>query len=401
MPVLARGLALALTLALACGCATLPPAYPRGPAAPAAQLGIWCEFLPYGDVAATLPDLARHNCELILHIEKEDIGDPALAALCRAAEREGVPILAWLLLPYDEHLYLGEYSIEPMRELALRFLDWSAQERLAVKGIALDCEPSPLLGRQMLAELRRFSICGLARLMRTERDPARFAASITRTRAFVDELKARDLVVMGSANRAFLDALHYRNVALQDSLNVSFTMIDWDLATFITYRYLATRGGYLAMVKRYAYLAHAHFGDRAALDLGLTDSHREIPGHRERAELFGAPAYYQRLLDGIRDPQQLAEAIGVALGEGVSRIHLFSLDAAVRSAHGLDEWLASAAAARPRTGPAAWTPVNSLKTAALAATVEGLYRALVGRTPPPRSDSAAACPPLPCAPAPG
>ena len=56
---------------------------------PAPQLSIWCEFMPYKEVAATLPILARYHCDLLLHVGRSDVGSPDLVALCRAARSNG------------------------------------------------------------------------------------------------------------------------------------------------------------------------------------------------------------------------------------------------------------------------------------------------------------------------
>ena len=72
-----RGMALALWSVAAAAAAGEPP--------PIERLAIWCEFMPYAEVEAHLPVLAKYDCDLILHVERESFGDPAFAALLRAA----------------------------------------------------------------------------------------------------------------------------------------------------------------------------------------------------------------------------------------------------------------------------------------------------------------------------
>jgi len=342
------------------------------------RLAIWCEFLPYSQVLAHLPVLKKHDCRLILHIEPKDVGRPDLAAVCRAARAQGVPLTAWLLLPYEEHLYVGEDSIAPTRDFCRRLLDWSNQEHLGLNAIVFDCEPSPLLGRRLFEKVRRVRPAGLVQIMRAESDPARFAANVAALNDLIAELHRSGVTVSGAANRVFLDFLHHGNTAVQDAMNAPFTMIAWDQASFITYRYRASQADYAAMINRYATLAHCYFGERAALDIGLIGDHRHIAENARRAELFGGGEFFMSYLDGMRSVYDLQEAVGIALGRGITQINLYSLDGAVDSVAGLDRWLQAAGEARPITGWAAWTPLRSLKMAALAAVLDGGYRLLVG-----------------------
>jgi hypothetical protein len=368
----------ALAAAVASGSAARPADAesdaPRGP-----RLGIWCEFMPYPEVFGTLPLLARYRCELLLHVERRDIGDPVLAALYREARRQGVRVIAWPLLPYDEHLYLGEESLGPMRELTRRFLDWSREAGFPVDGVVMDCEPSPLLGRRMARGIQRLDLPALARLFRGTKDPAAFTNGVAAIRRFIGELHGHGLPVYGAANRVLLDCARYGNVAMQDSLNAPFTMLPWDRTSFITYRYKASHADYVAMINRYASIARRHFGERAALDMGLTGSHQVIPGHRDRAQRFGASGFFLSFLAGIESPDELRTAIGVALSRGVTHINLFSLDGAAASPLGLEAWLEAAASARSVRGLARWSPCGSAKIATLQFLLEAVYRVAVGR----------------------
>lgn len=360
-------------------------------APPRARLAIWCEFMPYRDVLPHLPALARYECDLLLHVGAGDIGSPDLARACRAARGQGVRVTAWFLLPYDEHLYVGEKSIEPTKDLARRFAAWARQEDLGVASVVFDCEPSPLLGRRLFACVRRGQVFGLARILRQETNPAAFASAAAELNALIDELHGQGFQVMGAANRVFLDFLARGNTSVQDALNAPFSMVKWDRLSFITYRYHASQVQYVAMVNRYAYLAALHFGDRAALDLGLLGDQRDFPEHRERADLFGGGRAFTGYLDGMRSVFDLREAVGIALGRGVRHINLYSLEGAVGSIAGLDYWLRAAAESTPLTGLARWTPIASSKLRFTAALLSGLYSTMVGQP----QDPAPASPPTP------
>lgn len=344
-------------------------------------LAIWCEFMPYCEVRSTLPELARFRYDLLLHVGPADVGRDDLADLLRAADQQGVKVFAWFLLPYDEHLYVGEETIATVRQLARRFLAWSDEAHLVVRGVVFDCEPSPLLGRELFAEARRGRVLGLARVLRRERNAGRFARSIRDLSGLVRELQGRGVYVIGAGNRVFLDFLQRGNVTVQDTLNAPFSMIPWDRISYITYRYHATQPQYVTMVNRYARLARRFHGPRAALDLGLLGDQRHFPEHRERAELFGGGDHFMAFLKGITSTRDLREVVGVAVSQDLEFIHLYSLEGAVDSVAGLEHWLRAASEARPATWGERWTPVGSLRAALLGATLNGLFKVLVGVEP--------------------
>ena len=345
--------------------------------APRPHLSIWCEFMPYKEVEATLPALARYDCDLLLHVGREDIGSKDLVSLCRAARLNGVKISAWLLLPYDEHLYVGEATADPIRDFSLQFVDWSHKETLAIDWVVFDCEPSPLLGKKLFAEARQGDVVALARILRGETEPAQFSDSVDKLNALIDELHGRGVKVMGAANRVFLDFLRHDNTEVQDSLNAPFSMVRWDRTSFITYRYKASQVEYVSMVNRYAGLAHLYFGDKAALDLGLLGDQRDFADHRERAELFSGGDFFISYLNGMRSTCDLQEVVGVSLGRGVTHINLYSLEGAADSVAGLDYWLRAASESQPLTGLDRWTPVKSAKMGFMGWLLNALYRASV------------------------
>ncbi len=174
---------------------------------PIDRLAIWCEFLPYAEVEAQLPVLATYDCDLILHVERESFADPDFAKLLRAAARAGVGVDAWLLLPYQEHLYVGQASVKATRALARQAADFFGENNVQVRAFVFDCEPSPLAGARAVrggageepaaTGAGRCATSSIAEAFR--RDTAEINGLIT-------ELRGRGYAVDGAANRAFLDA---------------------------------------------------------------------------------------------------------------------------------------------------------------------------------------------------
>jgi hypothetical protein len=356
--------------------------YAKSPEPARPRLAIWCEFLPYRDVLPTLPVLAKYRCDLLLHVGPGEIGDPDLARVYREAREHGINVVAWFLHPYEQHLYIGEETVAATRDFSRRFLDWAEREKLDARWVVFDCEPSPLLGRELFAHVRRFNIAALARTLRREKNAGRFARSVAALNELIEELHARDVRVMGAANRVFLDFLRYGNTTVQDTLNAPFSMVRWDRISYITYRYHATQPQYVTLVNRYATLAVRFHGHRAALDLGLIGDQSSFPEHQERAQLFGGSRYFISYLRGMRSVHDLREAISVALSRGVTQINLYSLEGAVESVAGLENWLQAAAESRPARNLDRWTPVGSIRAGVLGATMQGLFKVLIGEHPP-------------------
>lgn len=342
------------------------------------RLGMWCEFMPYAEVETHLPTLAEYECDLILHVERESFGDPDFPRLLRAAEQAGVGVDAWLLLPYEEHLYVGQASVAAVRDLARQAADFFDGQGLTVRAFVFDCEPSPLLGAELFAAARRANLKQVAAIVRRELDAEAFARDTAEINALVAELRGRGYAVDGAANRAFLDAQSRGNVALEDGLNAPVSGIGWDALSFITYRYKASALDYVAMLNRYASLARRLYGERAALDVGLLGDYHAIPENAERAALFGGEEEFMAYLRGMRSVYELEEAVGVVLGCGVRRINLYALDGAATSEAGLENWLKAARRARPLSFFSRWTPVRSLGYGAIGALTEKSFRWLTG-----------------------
>ena len=342
------------------------------------RLAIWCEFMPYAEVESHLPTLAKYDCDLILHVERESFADPDFAKLLRAAERAGVGVDAWLLLPYEEHLYVGQASVAPVRALARQAADFFEREKLPVRAFTFDCEPSPLLGRELFAAVLAKSPRQLAQTLRDQMDAETFWSDVAQINGLIAELREQGYAVDGAANRAFLDAQARGNVALEDALNAPVSGVAWDALSFITYRYRTSQLSYVAMLNRYAALARHLYGPRAAMDVGLLGDYHDIPQNAERAALFGGGDQFYGYLRGMRSCFDLEEAVGVVLGGGVRRVNLYALDGAATSVAGLESWLKAARRARPLSAFARWTPARSVQYGALGALTEKSFRWMTG-----------------------
>lgn len=344
---------------------------------PPPKISIWCEFEPYDSVRRHLPALAEREIDLFLHVGPDDIGNAELLALLREAEKLGVEVMAWLLLPYDEHLYVGEWTLDATREFALDWVAWVKRERLPQRWIIFDCEPAPEIGKNMFEQVQRVSPRGLAKYLRSQKDGARFRKSVRDLNALLDELHAEGFRVFGSCNRIILDGLRHGNVTWQDALNIPFSMVNWDRVSFISYRYQASRRYYLAMVRRYSTLAVRHFGERAGIDIGLIGDNRKIPENLERMKIFGGGDRFMSYLDGIQSPREMASAIATAREAGIRYVNLYALDGVFHSSASVEQWLDCARMPvdlQTEVGP---TPVGSVKAGMTGYALNSLFRIFI------------------------
>lgn len=344
---------------------------------PPPKISIWCEFEPYESVRRHLPALAKRDIDLFLHVGPGDIGNPELGALLREAERLGVEVMAWLLLPYDQHLYVGEWTIDATRKFAGDWVAWVKRESLPQRWIMFDCEPAPEIGKNMFEQLQRVSPRGLATYLRSQKDGARFRESVRALNALIDELHAEGFFVFGSCNRIILDGLRHGNVTWQDALNIPFSMVNWDRVSFISYRYQASRRYYLAMVRRYSTLAVRHFGDRAGIDVGLIGDNRQIPENLERMKIFGGSEKFLSYLDGFQSPREMSAVVAVAREAGIRHVNLYALDGAFHSNASLEQWLDSASAPVDMEVEVGPTPVGSVKAGLTGYLLNSLFRAFI------------------------
>ena len=83
-------------------------------------------------------------------------------------------------------------------------------------------------------------------------------------------------------------------------------------------------------------------------------------------------------LDGMRSSLDLKAAADVAVGRGIHRINLYSLDGAVTSEAGLEYWLKAVREATAPQGLEAWTPFRSVRMGFSGWMLDRLFRFFVG-----------------------
>jgi len=339
------------------------------------KIGLWCEFLPYSEVKNYIEALGKRDIALILHIGPADIGDPDLVSLLRKAEEHGVDVRAWCLLPYEEDLYFCEDTLDNTENFAKDFADWVKRDGIGIKWVVFDCEPTPSTGREFFKYVRDKDIASFIRHLKNNKDERRFKRSVYRMNRIIGRLHKEGFFVAGTSNRMILEGLYFGNITLQDSLNVPFTMLDWDEVSFLVYRYKASQVDYLGMVKRYALLAKKYFGDKGVLDIGLIGDNRKIPENEKRMDLFGGEKKFTDLLIGIDNPLELAEIVDIIGKNGLSRVNVYSLDGIGVSEYSLTAWFENDIS----PGKRYFTYIASVKAGLINASLQLIYNVLVGK----------------------
>lgn len=280
------------------------------------------EFDAYPDVEAMLPEIAGHpEIAICLAIRAEQSQSDELRSLLLAAAREGVPIIAWLLLSEEEGYWFSEENLEAARTQTYAFLDWIEEGQIPLEWLMLDMEMS----LEKTRKLEEGDLNGvIIPMLQANLDPEAFASATQAYAEFVGDLKQRGYKVSAAAYPFILDDLLDEDSEIQDAFNTPIEGVGFDEIYFMAYRTSFANllgmmpGPYI--VYEYAMEAKAAFGNRGVIGLGIIGDIGQISD------------------EGYTEPEQLAEDIAAARAGGNERVFIFSLDG-MNAVGPLDEWL--------------------------------------------------------------
>lgn len=291
-------------------------------------LAVYSEFLAYADVEPTLPALADRGAALSIGVPSTAIGDAALASLLRAAATASVEVRLWFLLPREDGYWPNEDNLATFGAEVTRLLDWLEADGLVASTLVYDLEPGLAYSEELRAGFSEGSLEGLRALMETHVDAARFAASRDALSAQVRAVQARGYRVAAVTYPQVVDDLGDGDADLQDALDIPVDGVPFDEVAFMTYQtaFAEAQGAWVGpgLIRSYATDAVAHFGDRATLALGIVGTAGII-------ESDGPP---------YASPEVLAQDVAAALGGGITRLEVYSLDGMVELAD-VPGWLAA------------------------------------------------------------
>lgn len=278
----------------------------------ATPFALWSEFIEHGEVLEQIPALEAHSISLYQNIRSEHIGDPETGAFLDQAACQGIEVRAWLTLPEEEGYWPNEKNAGLFIEKALDLARWIRSSGWPIEWIVVDMEPDLQLMEALMEAAEEGRWLEAAMLILGNRDPESYAASVDAYTDMVKELHEMNFKVMVVTFPLVLDDLGDGDDNVQDLLNTPVDGIPWDEVSFMVYTTIFTKFLGIPMepylVYSYGLDAVRHFGERAAVDLGVVGAGGMVEG------------------EGIEEIQELRAQVGAARAAGLERIHVYSLE---------------------------------------------------------------------------
>lgn len=286
---------------------------PGYPIPPPTEVGFWAQQNASATDPAVLDVLEDTGGSLYLLINYlADYGPPGGAPptstfardVTREANRRGIPVNAWIILPVEHGTFAHEHNADLVREAIESLPVWAAAEGLVFREVTLDLE-FPVGNQAVFDAFFAGDPTALSGLMNSNIDPVHQCQAITTYRDAISWAHVRGIRVAGSPAPFFLDDLADGNIALQDALDgVAFPPLGYDALYLQAYRTYSNPGpGYVAQFFRDM---QSEFGASGQVSLGDTQQ--------------GPP--YDVLDNLVNDVRMLA-------GMGASRIPIFELGGTV------------------------------------------------------------------------
>ncbi|HWA52744.1 MAG TPA: hypothetical protein VG816_01090 [Solirubrobacterales bacterium] len=289
--------------------------------------------------------------------------DDALRII-RTANRLGVPVWAWVLVPYSDGYWAWEGDAAQQFAAVRSLTAWAKSKHVELRGLALDPEP-----RLRTPFETTSAIMGggdnpiFSALFREALDPVAQCVAWRGYARIVDWAKRRQIPIVAAPMPAALDDIGDRSLALQDAASFILPDAPWNALYFQAYRsvfaYYSGRDPGPGIVSAYLRTARREFGSVGQVSLGSAGR--------------GPYRRFASLLNDVR----------LAATLGAREVPIYSLERTLRSYGGPRAVTRLARAARhPYLGPAA---SRSVATTSGARTLRGAVhradRAATASTP--------------------
>jgi hypothetical protein len=283
-------------------------------------------------------------------------------AIVRRANRLGVPVWGWVLVPYSDGYWAWEGAAAEQFAAVRALVHWIRVKRVRLQGLVLD--PEPPLNFPFQATAATIGGDGtLPSLFQQTIDPAS-QCKAERTYAQIPRWAARHHVALGAAPiAATLDDIADRRLALEDAGQFVLPSAPWADLFFQAYRsafafYTGHDPG-PGIVSSYLLSAQKEFGSVGQISLGSA-------GRR-----------------GYRHLSSLVHDVRLAATLGAREVPIYSLERTLRAYGGPSSISRLVEAAhRPFSGPAAASAVSPTPQAgALRAAVRHADRIAAAATP--------------------
>lgn len=262
----------------------------------------------------------------------------------RTANRLGVPVWAWVLIPYSDGYWAWEGAAAQQFAAVKSLVGWAREKGVRLRGLALDPEPrlrTPF--ETTSAIMGGGSNAIFAALFKQALDPVGQCAAWRGYARIVRWAKQRRIPIVAAPMPAALDDIQDRRLALQDAANFVLPSAPWDELYFQAYRsvftYFSGRDPGPGIVSSYLLAARREFGSAGQISLGssgrgpyrrfasllndvrlaATLGAREVPIYSLERTLraYGGPRAVSRLVDAAQRPYlgpAASRSTGVTVG---------------------------------------------------------------------------------------
>ena len=254
--------------------------------------------------------------------------DDALRII-RSANRLGVPVWAWVLVPYSDGYWAWEGDTAQQFAAVRSLVHWAGAKHVRLRGLALDPEP-----RLRTPFETTSAIMGggdnpiFSALFKEALDPVAQCAAWRGYTHIVEWAKRRQINIVAAPMPAALDDIGDRSLALQDAAGFILPNAPWDSLYFQAYRsvfaYYSGHDPGPGIVSAYLRTARREFGSVGQVSLGsagrgpyrrfasllndvrlaATLGAREVPIYSLERTLrsYGGPRALTRLVRAARHP---------------------------------------------------------------------------------------------------
>lgn len=282
--------------------------------------------------------LRRHRIPLYFNLRyRRDFGPiPAgmprradALRIIRTANRLGVPVWGWILIPYSEGYWAWEGGAAEHFRAIKSIVSWAREKRVRLQGLALDPEPRLRTPFEMTAAIMGGSGGGaFESVFQPTIDPARQCAAWRGYAHMVGWAKRHGVRVSAAPMPAALDDIGDGRLALQDAANFILPPAPWEELFFQVYRsvftYYSGHDPGPGIISSYFHSAQREYGSVGQLSLGsagrgpyrrfagllhdvrlaATLGAREVPIYSLERTLraYGGPRSLIRLVEAAQNP---------------------------------------------------------------------------------------------------
>jgi hypothetical protein len=248
--------------------------------------------------------------------------------IIRTANRLGVPIWGWVLIPFADGYWAWEGAAAEQFAATRALAGWAKKNRVRLRGLVLDPEPrvrTPSETATAVTIMGGGSDASLSSLFQQAIDPAGQCSAWRGYARIVRWAGRHDIDIAAAPMPAALDDLDDRRLALQDATGFIVPNAPWDELYFQAYRsvfaYHSGRDPGPGIVSSYLHSARHEFGSVGQISLGSSGRgpYRRLSSllHDVRlAATLGArevPIYsLERTLRAYGGPRSLIRLVGAA-----------------------------------------------------------------------------------------